>query len=394
MRRKQRAEVRHRRRRRLYLESLERRRMLVATDLAAISGLVFDDFSGNGYDAGEEVAGAALTLHRDNGDGVFQQGGDTQVGSTTTGSDGRYEFPRLTSGGYFVLQDAQTADGVLLQRSVSPLITIDTAAVEGRIVQVIDDFDTTEQFVSDSTNDGVPETSSLPAPEAIGGERDLFVNKTSENGAVQLSVDNPLLPNLLIFDSVATGNGDRRVTWDGPDGDAILVDDTGLGMVDLTSSGDALGLQLQVGADLPNSVAVLRLYGDDGDGATADRFSTASIPIPQTGGTVPFVAEFVPFSSFTATSGGGVDLNEIGAIELEITGSENVNGSAELVGTVGQTIFMQDFDNFDEADLSLDKTISDATPLIGQSVTFTITVSNAGRPPRPVLPFAISCRMA
>ena len=79
------------------------------------------------------------------------------------------------------------------------------------------------------------ETPDRVSAEVIGGDRDLYVNKTSENGWVSLSVDDPLLPNLLIFDAGATGNGERRVTWDGPDDDATKVADTGLGMVDLTS---------------------------------------------------------------------------------------------------------------------------------------------------------------
>ena len=164
MRKQQKTVGRRGLRRRLFLEALEGRRLLVATDLASISGLVFDDFSGNGYDPGEEVAGATLALYRDNGDGTFQQGSDTQVATTTTGSDGRYTFSRLTTGNYFVFQDAQTVDGSSLQRQVSPLIAIDTPAVEGRFVLVIDDFDTTQQLVNDSTNDGVPVTSSVAAP--------------------------------------------------------------------------------------------------------------------------------------------------------------------------------------------------------------------------------------
>ncbi len=110
-------------RRRLLLETLERRRLLVATNLASISGSVFDDFSGNGFDPGEEVAGAVLTLHRDNGNGTFEQGSDSEVASTTTDSNGTYKFDRISAGGYFVLQDAQTADGSALEREVSPLIT-------------------------------------------------------------------------------------------------------------------------------------------------------------------------------------------------------------------------------------------------------------------------------
>ncbi len=351
---------------------------LAATDLAAVSGIVFDDLTGDGLTPGEQVSGAAVAIYRDNGNGTFDQTADTLVRSTTTAADGRYVFERLAAGSYFVLQDAQVAGGTTLQRSVSPVITISGTAVEGRIVRVIDDFDQTEQSVIDTTNDGIPVTSSVAAPEAIGGERDLLVNKTSVNGAVQLNVDNPLLPNLLTFDSLATGNGDRRVTWDGPDGDATVVDDSGLGTVDLTGVGEAIGLQLQIGADLPGGQAVVRLYSDDGDAATATRFSTATLDIPQTGGSVSS-AEFLPFTRFTPAPGGGVDINNVGAIELEISGSANVNGTAELVGTVGQTDFTADFANFDPViDLSVTKTADVGSVDVGGNVTFTITVSNAG----------------
>ena len=79
-----------------------------------------------------------------------------------------------------------------------------------------------------------------------------------------------------------------------------------------------------------------------------------------------------------ATSGGGVDLNNVTAIELEVTGAADVNGAVELVGAVGSTQFSQSFANFESADLSLSKSIDDATPTVGQAVTFTFAVANSG----------------
>ncbi len=379
MRSKRNVARRRRQKRRLLLEGLESRRLLaVATDLASISGLVFDDFSGNGYNAGEEVSGATMSLYRDNGDGVLESASDSFVQSVSTAGDGRYAFSRLTAGNYFVQQPAQTVGTRELLQQTSSLISISSTAVEGRILSTIDNFDLTTQSVEDITNDGLPVTSSVAASEAIGGERDLYVNKTSENGAVLLSVDDPLLPNLLSFDSRATGNGVRKISWDGVDGDALVIADSGLGGVDLTNSGESLGLQLQIGADLAGGTAIVRLYTDDGASGTASRYSTASIAIPQTGGSVPVLAEFLPFSQFTATGGGGVNFNSVGAIELEISGGSNVNGSAEIVGTAGQTTFTNDFANFESSDLSLSQTVDNASPEVGQNVTFTITVNNAG----------------
>lgn len=380
MRRKQCFGAKRRLRRRLFHERLENRRLLVATDLASISGLVFDDFMGNGFDAGEEVAGATLTLHRDNGDGVFQQGTDTQVSSTTTASDGIYKFGRLSAGGYFVLQDTQTTvGGDTLQRSVSPLTTITADDAAGMIVTPIDTFDQTTQLVNDLTT-GSPVSSSVAAPEVIGGERDIFVSLTSPTGAINLNAHDTAigLGGLLSFGSQGNGAGERRVSWDGVDGDAANILDTGLGQTDLTNDSDALGLQLQIGADLPGGEVEVRLYSDDGVGGSANRFSTATLAIPQTGGSVS-QKEFVPFSSFVPTSGGGADFTQVGAIELEIlTGSANVDGQADIVGTVGETDQVQNFDNFEQADLSLTKTIDDETPNLNQQVTFTITLSNLG----------------
>ncbi|TWU38935.1 hypothetical protein Q31b_40130 [Novipirellula aureliae] len=370
------------RRRRLLVEQLEDRRVLAAAiDLASIQGQVFKDITGNGYNAGEEVSGANVSLYRDNGDGVFDSGTDTLATDVSSGTDGRYQFSRLDAGSYFVVQPAQSVDGRTLLEAVSNRIDISTDAVQGIIVDKIDSFDETEQVVRDTTNDGIPVTSSVvtAAGETIGGERDLFVNKTSVNGSVQLSVDNPLLPDRLTFDSDLNGDGERRVSWDGLDGDATVIDDTGLEGIDLTRGGTALGVRLQVGAFFGGGTATIRFYSDDGDDTTASRFSTATLAIPETGGE-PTAAEFIEFSTLQAGDGGGgaADMTSIGAIELDISGTINANGSAELVGSIGPTVFTQDFVNFQSANLSLSKTVSVANPTVGQNVTFNLTVDNAG----------------
>ncbi|TWU57755.1 DUF11 domain-containing protein [Rubripirellula reticaptiva] len=362
------------------IESLEDRRLLVAaTDLADITGRVFDDFSGNGFDVGEEVASVSLSVYRDDGDGLFEPGtGDTEVKTATTDANGDYTFTRLTAGNYFVLQPAQTVSGHTLQRSVSTLITITDDDVKGRITTNIDSFDQTAQEARDETSGDGPVIviAATPVTEAIGGERELIVEKTSVNGAVQLSVDDPLLPNQLSFDSVATGQGPRRVVWDGPDNDATLIDDNGLSGVNLAAS--AAGVQLQIRADLAGGTATLRIYSNDNVAGTATRFSTTTLPIPATSGGF-LSAEFIPFSQFTAAAGGGADFTNVGAIELEINGAADVNGAAEVIGAVGTVIkTAPDFANFEQADLSLTKTVDDATPNLNQEVIYTITVNNAG----------------
>ena len=364
--------------RRLLLENLESRQLLAATDLASISGLVFDDFSNNGYQAGEEIAGASVSLYRDTGNGSFQSSSDTLIESTTSSGTGRYQFSRVTAGNYFVVQAAQTVGSKNLAEQVSSLIAVTSQAVQGRIVETIDDFDTTQQSVLDTVSDGIPVTRSDLAPEAIGGERDLFVNLTSPNGSIALNVDDPILPDLLVFEARATGDGVRKISWDGIDGDALSLNDAGLGSFDLTKAGESLGLQLQIGADLSGGSAIVRLYSDDGVVGTATRYSTATLPIPQTGGAIPLQSEFLPFTSFTPTAGGGVELNSVGAIELEIVGGTNYDGSAEIVGTAGPTLISHDFANHQSADLRLTQTVSNSSPEVGESVTFVVTLHNDG----------------
>jgi len=361
------------------LEALEARLPLaVATDLAEISGRVFVDQTGNGFTPGEQVAGATVNLYRDDGDGLFESSsGDTLSRTVVTADTGIYRFSGLTTGDYFVQQPAQTISGRTLAAQVSTLVRISSTDVNGRVITTIDPFDQTQQKVTDEVNDGIPVTSSIAAPEVIGGERDLFVNKTSVNGSVQLSVNDPLLPGILSFDSILTGQGERRVSWDGIDGDATRIRDSGLNNRDLTSAGAASGLQLQIGADLSGGQVTLRAYSDDGNASTASRFSTATLTLPATGGLATSF-EFIPFSQFTAASGGAADFTRVGAIELEVTGVANVNGTVDLVGAVGATVFSRDFDNFDPADLSLTKTVDVARPSIGQDVQFILTLANAG----------------
>ncbi|MFK8112437.1 MAG: DUF11 domain-containing protein [Rubripirellula sp.] len=351
------------------LEALEDRRLLVAAvDLAAITGRIFDDTSGNGFDIGEEVSDAAVDLFIDtNNSGQFERSSDAANEMTMTGPDGRYRFDRLVAGRYFVVQQANAM--LDLQERVSSLIVIDSDDIKGRITTTIDSFDTATQLVEDTTQGDGPATSVITAgvSDVIGGERDLFAEKTSQNGAVQLNVNSILLPGQLIFSSPATGVGVRRITWDGVDGDATNVNDTGLPNVDLASN--SVGIQLQIRADQGGN-AVLRVY-------SAGRISSATIPIPQTQGTF-LSAELIPFTDFTPTVGGGADFSSVTAIELEITGVAEVNGAAELIAAVGTTDFTQDFDNFETANLNLTKTVNDSQPNVGQEVTFTIAVNNAG----------------
>ena len=368
------------RRRRLLFEPLENRRLLAAgTDLAAIVGTVFDDFSGDGFSPGEEVSGAAVSLYADtNANGTFEPGaGDVLQTSTTTNASGQYRFSNLSAGSYFVQQPAQSVSGSTLLTVNSSIVVVSTTDVQGTAIRTIDTFDTTTQSASDTTNDSVSVTSVAAAPEAIGGERDLRVNLTSATGALLLSANDPLAPGVLTFSTTGAATGERVITWDGTDGTAATVLDTGLGGIDLTSTDTATGFNLKIGADLAGGTITLRVYSDDGVGGTATRFSTATISLPVTGGSAS-AFEYIPFTSFTAGGGGGANFTAVGAIEAEIAGVANMDGEIDLVTIVGPTLATRDFANFESADLSLTKSVSNAAPNVGDTVTFLLTLANAG----------------
>ncbi|WP_430451466.1 DUF11 domain-containing protein [Rhodopirellula europaea] len=365
-------------RRRLLLESLEYRRLLaVASDLATIQGQITDSFIGGDF---EDVA---VDLFRDDGDGVFEPDtDDVEVNMAMADPSGNYQFTGVTAGSYFVFQPAQTVNGRSLQQQISPLITVTSTQVAGQSFQTIDSFQTT-QSVEDTITDGTPVTSTQAAAEAIGGSRDLIVDKTQggtgDIGTVAIGVNQAVSPNLLSFDANGFADGSRSVIWDGAGDNAATVDDDGLGAIDLTSGGSATGLRFVIGS-VTSGTAVIRLYSDDGIAGSQTLVSEATLTIPALP-TQPTSVEYIPFTDFQAVSGSGADLTQIGAIELEVSGGPDYDAIADLLGTVGPTIIVQNIDNAGEADLELTKTLITTEPTLNENVVFDVVVTNNGPDP-------------
>ena len=188
--------------------------------------------------------------------------------------------------------------------------------------------------------------------------------------------------SIIVFDSDQGGDGERRVIWDGIDADAVSVDDTGLRDsqgnigVDLTE-GDGQGFELRIGTDTLNETVTVRVYSDDGNAGTANRFSSRVIDIPMTAGFNIHEIEYVTFASFTP-NGGGADFTNVSAIELDFESGQRTDGTAELIGAIGPNVFTTNFDNFEEAELGLTKTVDNATPNVGDQITYTVTLTNNG----------------
>ncbi len=359
-------------------EPLERRCLLAATDMAAITGMVFQDVTGDGYTAGEEVAGAEVRLYRDDNDnGAFDPGaGDNQVTNDTTDADGLYRFDGLTAGTYFVQQIAQPLGSVTLGEEVSAAIVISATDVQGVAGMVVDSFNTTSQSItapSDLGDNPDYNATDTAAGEAVGNERDLFAELTSGAGTVSIEVLDSGFPTLT-FSASSRGDGTRIATWDGDDDDGQTLNALGLGGIDLTESGANSGFQLALGADQDTGSVVLRVYTD------ATQWSQAEAAIPNTGGTPDETIEIL-FTDFSQGTGAAdaVTWDNVGAIQLEITSSGTaVDGEIDFIGLIGPTLFTENFANFETADLELEKTVDDATPNLGQNVVFTVSLTNDG----------------
>jgi len=329
-------------------QQLEPRLLLTIDNLASISGVVYDDLTDNGL-TGDDVRqqNVQVELFQDGGNGTFDSGGgdDVSLGTQTTSASGEYLFERLNAGRYFVQQSAAAG---LIQRSGDDVVTVDISSsdVEGVVGTIIDEFDDPDpppdppQGVSASSSGSLIGSSSVSTMEVIGGERDLTVELTSATGGVSLNV-NAFNLELLEFNSSTTGGGRGAIVWDGPDGDALTLDPTGLGGIDLTDGGVSEGFLLTAGVDQNGVTVTVRAYTD------ATSFSEGTWAVTNTGG-MSIDSLFIDFAGFSqgGTATAPADFATVGAIELLIDGVVAADGQFSLFSTLGPTVATANFANF------------------------------------------------
>jgi len=333
----------------LTFETLEPRTLLAAdltlaaqpVDYAEIVGVVSSNPQGDAVATNNTlVAGATARLFLDGGDGDFDggSGDDVQIGAAqTTDGQGAYRFQALGPGRYFV----QVQPGDSLQfRPGQEVREVNIAPAEAESVTgpTIDGF-TTQQVVEARAPLPSSQPSSLADPDVLGGERDLFVElteSTSPIASVSLMSDGGLL--YLASNSGATGNA--KIVWDGADANALAVNPTGLGGIDLTQSdGNTMtGIALTSGVDHPNSKITLRVYSDGGN------WSEYTTTVPETAsglasGQAIFRFDDVP----TNRAGQGADFTRVGALELTFEGVPAADGQVSRVGLVGRATKRADF---------------------------------------------------
>jgi hypothetical protein len=179
---------------------------------------------------------------------------------------------------------------------------------------VIDPF-TAEQYLEIFAEPIGPRTASdsLNPAGVLGGERDIVLERTSNNGGgVAGDISLSFVGAVAYASDVAT-TGRALIVYDGVDADAA-INFTGLGGVDLTEGGLNDRFDVGVASDLGSSM-VITVYTD------ATHYSTATIPVPADP-TYTFHVSQLPFASFTpAGPGGGAVFTSVGAITVAIDGS-------------------------------------------------------------------------
>lgn len=305
------------------MEILEGRQLMAAD----IQGLVYHDANNNSVvDAAEtRLSGIPVQLFLDNGDGIFGSS-DTLKASTTSGSNGAYSLTAETAGTYFVVQNSEPAGFVQRQNQRVQKLTLAAADIAISDKLVLDTFNTTQQVVNASFPGATPNSSALAAPEAIGAERDVFVDATS--GTVSVAANGTPKPGELVFDVGAGANGKRVVSYDGVDGSSNL-NPIGLNNLDLTASGTANAFRFQIGGE-PGTRLIIRVHS----GANV---STREVPIPTTPGANATSDLIVPFSDFASSAGSGANFAAVGAIELEVTGPDAADAIVNAFSTIGPT---------------------------------------------------------
>jgi uncharacterized repeat protein (TIGR01451 family) len=330
---------RHDARRRLRVEMLEQRQMMAAN----IQGVVYNDLTENGLDVADPlISGVTISLFRDGGNGTFDNGGgdDISVGSTTSAvSTGAYSFSVNTAGTYFVVQST-VAPG-LIQRPAQRVqsLTLSAGDIAGSVITTLDSFNTTQQVVTANFPGSTPAFSSLAAPEAIGGERDIFVDATAGNITVEANgIGNP---GLLVFDVGALANGTKVITYDGTDGNAQVLTNTGLNNLDLTTGG-ANAFRFLIGGEAGTQLVVRVFSGANSSIRTVNIPTT--LPLPNPGDPSTVILD-IPYADFTVNAGTGANFSSVGAIQIEVAGADTADAIIDSFSTVAPTIFTRNFAN-------------------------------------------------
>ena len=348
--------------RRLAMEPLGKRDLLAIlpldqVDLGAVRGKVFDDLDGNNiFNSATEsgIANVDIALFNDlDGDGVLD-GTDTQVGVTIqTNSTGDYQFLNLAAGKYLVRQTLPTNFQLVgAAANTNPrAFEIDTNEVDGRLIQEVDNFNTSQggaagETVADTAGANPNNSSFLGnATDILGSEREVEVEVTSTTGTATIGIDSGT-PNVLDISFDAGTTAKASLLWDGSADSGASGNALGLGNLNLTALG-ATGFLIHKGADRAASLTI-RVYSD------ASNVLSVDIPLSDSGGALETTgAVFVPFSDLTNFLGTAGTVTKVQAIELLVNESTALDGQVDFLSLWGPQFNDPDADFADQQQLKL-----------------------------------------
>ncbi|MCU0708535.1 MAG: hypothetical protein MUF23_09605, partial [Pirellula sp.] len=174
--------------------------------------------------------------------------------------------------------------------------------------------------------------------EAVGGERDIFVDATA--GDVSVSANELATPGLLVSNLGALANGTRIVTYDGVDNDAQTLNNTGLSNLDLTASG-ANAFRFLIGGEAGTQLTVTVHSGANSSNRTVNIPTT----LPAAPGDPTTQILDIPFADFVTNTGSGANFAAVGAIQIQISGPDSADSIIDSFSTIGPNVFTRNFAN-------------------------------------------------
>ena len=179
---------------------------------------------------------------------------------------------------------------------------------------LIDDF-SVDQRVIDVPTGNIPTSSEVEDAGIFGGARDLSVS--TDNGATD-ATELRVLDGIVGFSNIAGESGIGAITYDGIDGDGAGVDLDGLGGIDLTFNGRAIGFQYDV-LSADNDLEVIVNIWD-----TDENLSQIFFTVPEDFANLTFTGSF-------DNAIGDADLTSVGAFQFIATGGENLDATIRSI---------------------------------------------------------------
>ena len=197
-------------------------------------------------------------------------------------------------------------------------------ALPGLNVFSVDDLSTGFQFLqttqpNDNNFHVFTLTNVASASSAVGDERDVVFTATQINARLQNAtylVDD--LNRILGVSSGSNVTPTAHIEWDGIDGNALSLNPTGLGGVDVVSSTNT-GFVLEINQDDLAATLIVKAYTD------GSNWSERTVLLPGNVDANSHIDYFVSFSHFTPTAGTGVNFANLGAITWDLLGVNSLD---------------------------------------------------------------------